>query len=334
VKAAVLRDYSRPLEVGAVREPEPREGEVLVKVRATGLCGTDLKLNAGAFSHVRLPVIPGHEVAGQLVDPVDGMPSGQPVACYMYEYCGKCRPCRLGLGPLCRSLVRIGIERDGGMAEYMAVSRENVFPFDDRISFGAAAVAMDSVMTPWQALHRRGQVQAGDRVLVVGAGGLGLNAVQIATAAGARVAVVDPIASHRERAAELGAESTFPPEQVDDVRAWGDDGVDLAVDTSGAESGFDNALASVRPGGRVVCCGYQVGKRYAFESSRTVLEEISIMGARVGLREDAAPVLREIEEGRIHPTVMEELSLEDVNHALERLAGHQVVGRLVIAFPG
>ncbi len=324
MRAAVLRRFGKPLQVGDVTLPEPGDDEVLVRVHATGLCATDLKVVAGALPSVHLPVIPGHEVAGEAV------PDGRRVACYMYEPCGTCRTCRLGHTSVCPRLVRIGVERDGGLAQYVSVRRENALPIDDTVSFAAAAVAMDSVLTPWSALRGRARLQAGESVLVVGAGGLGLNAVQIACGLGARVAVVDPQPSHRRRAQEVGAELAVAPEAVDTVRAWSAGGADVALDSSGAPDGFQAALGGVRRGGRVACCGYQVGVDYAFASARVVLEEITLLGARVGTRDDARDVLAAVAQGWIRPAVMDELPLEQVNAALDRLRAGDVVGRLVI----
>jgi D-arabinose 1-dehydrogenase-like Zn-dependent alcohol dehydrogenase len=330
MRAAVLQDFGEPLRVADVPVPEPDEREVLVRVRATGLCGTDLKVVSGALTSVRPPVIPGHEVAGEVAAAADGLTEGQHIACYMYETCGRCRTCRLGHTSVCPHLVRIGVERDGGLAQYMTVRRENALPIADDVPFAAAAVSMDSVLTPWSGLRRRARLQEGESLLVVGAGGLGLNAVQIARGLGARVAVIDPLDSHRVRAQELGAELTAGPTEVGAVREWSDGGADVALDSSGAASGFRAALDGVRRGGRVVCCGYQVGIEYAFESSRVVLEEITLLGARVGTRDDARDVLRAIEEGAIQQSVMDALPLEYVNDALERLRAGEVVGRVVI----
>jgi D-arabinose 1-dehydrogenase-like Zn-dependent alcohol dehydrogenase len=334
VRAAVLRRFCRPLQVGEIPAPEPQDGEVLVRVRATGLCATDLKLVSGALSSVRLPLIPGHEVAGEVVAGDTGLAKGQRVACYMYEPCGECRTCLLGHTSVCPLLVRIGVERDGGFAEYMRLRRDNALPIPDNVPFAAAAVAMDAVLTPWTALRTRARLQAGESVLVVGAGGLGLNAVQIGRGVGARVAVVDPQRTHRERAQEIGAELAVGPEALDAVRHWSGGGADVALDSSGAVAGFRAALDGVRRGGRVACCGYQVGVDYMFESSRVVLEEIAILGARLGTRAEACEVLNAVQQGWIRPTVTDELPLEGVNAALDRLRSGDVVGRLVINLNG
>lgn len=326
----MLRHFARPLQVAEVPDPRPGDGEVMIRVRAAGVCGTDLKLRSGALPHVTLPRIPGHEVAGEVVVGNGYLSVGQRVACYIYEPCGRCRTCRLGHGSVCPQLVRIGLERDGGLAEYVVLPVENALPIPDAVSFGEAAVAMDSVLTPWTALHTRAKLQEGETLVVVGAGGLGLNAVQIARRLGARVAVVDPQASARRRALDLGAELAVQPGRAADVRGWADEGADAALETSGSPDGFRLAFSTLRPAGRVVVCGYRVGADYAFESSRVPLEELSILGARVGDRDDARQVIAALEDGLIRPTIMDELALEEVNAALHRLDAGHVVGRLVI----
>jgi alcohol dehydrogenase, propanol-preferring len=173
-------------------------------------------------------------------------------------------------------------------------------------------------------------VQAGEKVVIVGAGGLGLNGVQIVRAVGAEVAVIDPSGGARERALELGASLVVGPDEADQVRDWSDGGVDVGFDASGALSGFRTALASLRPGGRLACVGYQVGLDFPFDSSRLVLEEITLLGARAGKKAEAAEALRAVEGGAIHPQIMDRLPLEQINEGLNRLKAGQVVGRLVI----
>jgi D-arabinose 1-dehydrogenase-like Zn-dependent alcohol dehydrogenase len=331
MRAAVLTNFARPLSIDDVEKPAPRDDEVLIRVRATGLCGTDLKLQSGAFKDTtRLPLVPGHEVAGELLEDADGLEAGQRVACYLYETCGTCLWCKAGRQTLCPQRIRLGLERDGGLAEYAIVKRANLLPFSDDLAFEAAAVSMDAVASPWGALHGRGKIRSGERVLIVGAGGLGINAVQIARAAGCPVAVIDPVASHRALATESGAQLAVAPDAAAEVRAWSDVGVDVALDTSGARAGFDAAAAAVRPGGRVVCCGYYPGTEYGLDSARLVLKEIDVMGsvsAPLALARDA---LEAVEAGHVKPPIMEILPLEAVNDALDALRSGSVLGRMVV----
>ncbi|MSO42518.1 MAG: hypothetical protein EXQ70_11635 [Solirubrobacterales bacterium] len=331
MRALLLTGFERPLELADVSEPEPADGEIVVRVRAAGLCGTDLKLVDGKLPNVSLPMIPGHEIAGEIAhDPSGERAEGEPVACYFYESCGHCRLCRLGQTTICRQVIRLGIERDGGLAELVAMPSRNAVPLPAGVSFEVAAVAMDSVLTPWRALRDRAAVQPGEAVVVVGSGGLGLNGVQIASDAGARVAVVDLEPASREKAVELGAELAVSPDELSRVREWSDGGADVVLDTSGSAAGFETAVEALRPGGRLVGCGYQPGVRFSFDSPRLPLDEISILGSRVGSLEDAADALDAVARGAVSPTVNEPIALEQVNEGLARLRAGEVVGRLTV----
>jgi propanol-preferring alcohol dehydrogenase len=222
------------------------------------------------------------------------------------------------------------MERDGGLAEYVAAPVVSLLPFGDAIEPAVAAVTMDAVTTPWRALRVAGRLEAGEALVVVGAGGLGLNAVQVALDAGARVAVVEPDAERREVARELGAELAVAPEELGGVREWAGGGTDAALEVSGVRAGFDAAAASVRPGGRVICCGYRPQLEFGIDSARLVLDEIAVVGSRAGGREDARAALAAVQEGRIRPAIMETVPLAGVNEALDRLAGGAAVGRIVV----
>jgi alcohol dehydrogenase, propanol-preferring len=332
MEAAVCRVYGEPLALETRPLPTPGPGEVLLRVDAVGLCATDLKTISGALAPgTSLPLIPGHEVAGTVVrdDAPDSL-AGQRVAVYLYEHCGHCAWCRDDRPTLCPEATRIGIERDGGLAGYMIAARVSLLPFPDDLDAAAAAVAMDAVTSPWGALHGRAKIQAGETLVVVGCGGLGLNGIQIARAAGARVAAVDPLPDHRALALANGAEVAVAPDDLDQLRDWVPAGADLALETSGRRAGFQAAAAAVRAGGRVVCNGYQPGIEYGMDSMRLVLEEITILGSRVGTREDARDALAAVASGAVKPQIMRTSPLSAINEELDELAAGRVDGRLVI----
>ena len=331
MRAARLVEFGRPLEIGDAPEPELAADEILVRVLGAGVCGTDLKLVDGKLPNVSLPMIPGHEIAGEVAhDPTGARAPGDPVACYFYESCGHCRLCKLGQTTICRSVVRLGIERDGGLSEFVSMPSANAVPLPDGVSFEVAAVAMDSVLTPWRALRERGALRAGESVVVVGSGGLGLNGVQIASDGGARVAAVDIEQAAREMAIQLGAELAVSPDDVGELVEWSDGGADLVLDTSGSPAGFETGVAALRPGGRLVGCGYQPGVKFSFESMRLPLDELTILGSRVGSVSDAADALDAVARGVVIPTVSETIGLEDINEGLRRLRAGEVVGRLAV----
>jgi D-arabinose 1-dehydrogenase-like Zn-dependent alcohol dehydrogenase len=191
---------------------------------------------------------------------------------------------------------------------------------------------MDAVLTPWGALVGKGHVGAGDHVVVVGCGGLGSNAVQIATSFGAKVAVVDPQESQRRLGLDLGAEIAVDPSEVSRVETWsnGRGGADLVLETSGRRAGFDAAVAAAGPAGRIVCNGYQPGTEYGLDSGRLVLEEIAVMGSRVASRGQARDALEAVEDGRVKPKIMNSLPLSRLKEAISLLRAGEVEGRLVL----
>jgi D-arabinose 1-dehydrogenase-like Zn-dependent alcohol dehydrogenase len=334
MQAAVCLAYGEPLTLQTRPLPTPGPGEVLLRIDAVGLCATDLKTISGALAPgTQLPLIPGHEVAGTVVRDDAGPEASllrRRVAVYLYESCGHCAWCAENRPTLCPDAVRIGIERDGGLAGYMVAARANLLPFGDTLDAPSAAVAMDAVTSPWGALHGRAQIRAGERLVVVGCGGLGLNAIQIAIAAGATVAAVDPAPAHRELALANGAQLALDPADADQIREWAPGGADLALETSGRRAGFLTAAAAVRAGGRIVCNGYQPGVEYGMDSMRLVLEEITILGSRVGTLEDARDALAAVESGAVVPQIMRTAPLTEINEALGALAAGRVDGRIVI----
>lgn len=331
MRAAVLERFDQDLVLAELPEPEPGPGELLVRVRAAGLCGTDVKITSGALPGLELPRVPGHEVAGEVVAAGHGFEAGQRVAVYPLQSCGHCAACRRGDTETCYEAVRIGFERDGGLAELVAVPAANLVPFDGGIEFEQAAVAMDAVLTSLRALRHRAQAGPGDAVLIVGAGGLGLHGVQIAVADGAAVAVVDPLASHRELALRLGAELALAPEQLPDaVKEWRREGVDVAVEFSGSPEGFRAGAEALRPGGLLVCTGYRPGADYALDSSRLALAQLRIEGNRGGRVEHGREAIAAVAAGEVEPLIDRVGELGEVNELLGELRAGRVTGRVVV----
>jgi len=334
VRAAVLQAFGQPLALADVPEPSAGLGEVVVAVRAAGLCGTDLKIWNGSLG-TPLPLIPGHEVSGVVTEigaDVRTRAVGDRVACYLYRPCGACQHCRAGQETLCATSKRLGFERNGGFAELVSVRAEEALPIPETLPAAAAAVTMDAVVTAWRALRSRGAVQTGESVAIVGTGGLGLSAVSVARHLGARVAAVDRSEERLRVARGLGAEIAAPVEEAErTVRRWAGGGVDLAVEMSGTADGFQLAARLARSGGRVVTVGYAPGRDYATESSRLVLGELTVIGSRAGTPRDAREALAAVEAGSIAPPpIARRVPLEELNDAYEALARGSVLGRIVV----
>ncbi len=196
MKAWLLKGYNQPLEPIERNRPQPGPGEILLKVKACGLCYTDIKIIKGEIPPpiVTLPHVLGHEVAGEVVEigqGVSGIAIGDLGVVYSYVTCHECPKCLTGRENICQNLRRVGFELDGGFSEYLSIPAYNFCPFSKNLQTQKMAILADAIGTPYHAITRLAQVKAGQDVLIVGAGGLGLHAVQIAKLCGARVMVVD-----------------------------------------------------------------------------------------------------------------------------------------------
>ncbi|MDH3249294.1 MAG: alcohol dehydrogenase catalytic domain-containing protein, partial [Acidimicrobiia bacterium] len=214
MKAAVLHQFDQPLDLREVPDPEPGPGEVVIRTRSAGICRTDLKIIGGAIPTVETPVIPGHELAGEVVaigPGVAGADEGDRVCVGLDITCGICHYCRRGELDHCTNLRRLGLEVDGALAEKVVVPAVNLIPIPDGVTFAQAATLPDAIGSPYHAVMGRAGVRAGHIVAVYGLGGLGLAAVQIAAVAGARVIGIARTQERRELAQDLGATWSIDP---------------------------------------------------------------------------------------------------------------------------
>src|SRR5919206_2999384 len=216
MRAMAVVDYQRPLELVDLPVPTPGDGEVLVRVRYCGVCYSDVKTVSGHMPYsptLKLPHVAGHEIAGvvESAGPGAALGVGQRVAIYNYWACGTCRSCRAGEETVCLTLRGwVGFTSPGGFQEYLVVPEKYALPLPDTIADEQAAALSCATGTSYRAVISRGKVAAGESVLVVGAGGVGLQAIQVARAAGARVFATDVDVRKLARARELGA--TTPPD--------------------------------------------------------------------------------------------------------------------------
>jgi D-arabinose 1-dehydrogenase-like Zn-dependent alcohol dehydrogenase len=330
--AALLKEFGTSFALTRLARPRPGPGEALIRVRAAGLCGTDLKVAGGKMRPgLALPAVIGHEIAGEVVSTSDGaLPPGTRVACHPYLTCGRCASCARGNTNTCAHIALVGLDRQGGLAEYLAVPETSLIPFAEHTSFAAAAVSMDAVATTWHALHGRGRLKAGERVIVIGAGGLGLNGVQIAAGAGAKVAVVDRNPHRREVALADGADRVVAFDDTASLREWSAEGADLILEATGSRAGFDTAVSLLADGGRVVCCGYTPGLKFGIDSTGLAGRELSVVGSRGSTFADAAAALAAVDRGDVRPRIDSEYRLDQVDDAFARLGSRQALGRVVI----
>lgn len=265
MKALVLEEYGR-FALRDVPVPAPAPDEVLVRVRACGICGSDVHGMDGSTGRRIPPVIMGHEAAGtieQLGERVTGWKAGERVTFDSTVYCGLCRFCLEGHVNLCDNRRVLGVScgeyrRDGAFAEYVAVPERILYRLPDEVSFTRAAM-VEAVSIGVHAV-RISAVERGDTALVVGAGMIGLLTIQALRAAGCGKVIAADIDERRLKLAEsLGADACLRPDACDVpaevARLTHGCGADLAFDAAGAQGAFETAVRSVRKGGSVTLIG-------------------------------------------------------------------------------
>lgn len=295
------------LNVDEVPDPTPGPGEVRVAMRAAGVCGTDLHAARGLFPVPNLPVVMGHEGAGvidALGEDVTTRRVGERVLLLPSEVCGSCGPCRQGRMGLCRQARILGIARNGTFAEMISVPASGAVPLPDPVPFEHGAILADAVATAYHGVATRGGVERGERVAVVGCGGVGFHAILIARLLGAETIVaVDVSEGALTRAIDAGADASVDARGQDARReirqAAGGDGPDLVVEYVGRKESVALALGSAARGGRVVVGGIGLEAPELPPLVSFVGRELTLLASMGYTLDDLAHVLELAAEGRL-----------------------------------
>jgi D-arabinose 1-dehydrogenase-like Zn-dependent alcohol dehydrogenase len=334
LRAVVLEEFDRPLVVDReAREPEVRPSDVLVRVTAAGVCGTDVKLCRGDIPDTPLPLVPGHETAGVVVQsPAVGPPPGTRVVIFHHLFCGECDRCRSGNENLCTRLRgRVGFDHAGGWADVVRVPARNVMPIPDGVPAVEACVVPDAVATVWRALLTVGKLVPGEGVAVVGAGGLGLSACQIAAAHGGDVLAVDVAADKLAQAAGCGARLTaLPDAALDAARGLAGGGASLVLDCAGTPESIALSLSLLPASGRLVQVGYSATSRLEVPAAEVALRELRLLGCRASALGDLRDALDAVARGVVRPVIGETRPLEGAQAALDVLGAGGAAGRQVL----
>lgn len=336
MKAAVLEEFKKELVIKEIPIPVPKRGEVLIKVRASGLCGTDLHIQDGRLPTIKLPYVPGHETAGEvwaIGEDVEGFEIGDRVIVAIDILCNTCRFCTTGRGNLCVNLTRLGFERDGGHQEYMIAPATNLLKFNDKVPFEKAAIIPDAVACMYHAIKNQAQVRATDRICILGVGGLGFQGIQIAKHFGAEVFCTSRNDEKLETAKKFGADHIINTSKQDLYEYIKDttsgEMCDAVFDNIGISSSIQTGLDICRPGGKVIIVGYSEDTFQA-ELQSTAMKEKEIIGIRGSNRRDLVETIRLVEKGIIDPYIYKTYALEDINLALEELKEGKSLGRTVL----
>ena len=329
MKAIQLIDIEKALELRDLPIPAVGEKDVLVRVKAAGICHSDVHYQTGASPVGPLPQTLGHEIAGTIeeIGPrVTNVLVGERVCLHYLVTCGECHFCRTGVEQFCAQVAMLGKDRDGGYAEYVAVPARNVVRLPDEVSLEAGAVLMCSSSTSIHAL-RKARLQAGETVAIFGAGGLGMSAIQLARAFGAlQVYAVDINEDKLDRARGYGAipiDASHGDPVAEIRRLTGDQGVDVALEVVGLAETMAQAVRALGVLGRAVMVGI-ASEPLEIDTYRELLaKEAEVIGCSDHALWDLPLLVEFVRQGRLDLSGVVEraipLEADAVNTAMDQL---------------
>jgi alcohol dehydrogenase, propanol-preferring len=336
MKAAILREFKRPLSIENVARPTPGANDVLIEVEACGVCHSDLHVADGDWPQIipitKLPLILGHEIAGRVVEKgssVSQLKKGDRVGVpWLHWSCGECEFCREGNENLCFKQKITGVTVNGGYAEFVKAPASHALKIPDELSCIDAAPLFCAGVTVYRAL-KHSKIEAGQRLAVFGVGGLGHLAVQIGREFGAVVTAIDVSDEKLQVARGFGASTalnTAAVNVVKEIRRMG--GVHVALVTSAAKAAYETAFPCVRPTGRLLAVGLP-SESICFSPIRMAASEVRIQSSSVGTRQDVHELLAMAAAGKIRCQLTTQ-PMTKANEALSKLRDGQVAGRVVL----
>lgn len=336
MKAAVLHEFKQPLVLEDVERPKPGPSEVLIRVEACGVCHSDVHVADGDWRQfagiVKRPLILGHEIAGRVVETgaaVTGFSPGDRVGVpWLHWSCGECDFCRAGYENLCTTQKITGVTVDGGYAEFVKAPASHTEKIPEGLQASEAAPVFCAGVTVYRAL-KHAQIAPGQRLAVLGIGGLGHFAIQIGVAMGAEVLAIDVSDEKLALASSLGASATLnadSPGATKSVRSQG--GAHVVIVTSASRSAYSLAFNCLRPTGILLAVGLPA-EDICFPPIMMAAKEARIRATSVGTRQDLREVLAMASEGKVRCHVTNR-PLDEVNEVLDELRQGRVTGRIVL----
>ena len=347
MKSAQIIEPNKPLQINEIVLPNPNGNQVIIKVKSTGVCHSDLHLWEGGYDTgdgfmkvtdrgVKFPVTPGHEVVGtveQVGDSVEGVNIGDLVLIYPWIGCEQCPICENGDTNLCESPKSLGVFQNGGYAEYVLVPDSKFLAKINNLDPDAAASLACSGLTAFTAI-KKALVNKPENILIVGAGGLGLMGVQIAKAlTNSNIICADLDDEKLNSAKKLGAThivNTKEPDAIKEIMSiCNEKGVDSIIDFVNAPPTVKMDLSIIRKRGNIVLVGL-FGGSVDLSLVSIPLKAITIQGAYTGNYNDMIELIQLAESGVINPIVSKHYTLDEANIALEDLKNRKIIGRAVI----
>ena len=347
MKAAQIIEPNEPLKINDIEISKPNGNQVLVKVKSTGVCHSDLHLWEGGYDTgdgfmkvtdrgVKFPVVPGHEVVGtveEIGESVQDVNVGDMVLVYPWIGCGSCSTCNKGDTNLCESPKSLGVFQNGGYAESVLIPDYRFLAKIDGLDPDGAASLACSGLTAYTAI-KKALVNDPENILIVGAGGLGLMGVQVAKAlTKSNIICADLDDEKLNSAKELGATHIINTKEPDAVKKimsiCNEKGVDSIVDFVNAPPTVKMNLSLIRKRGNIILVGL-FGGAVELPLVSVPLKAITIQGAYTGNYNDMIELIKLAQDGVIKPIVSKHYTLDEANTALEDLKNRKIIGRAVI----
>jgi len=343
MKAVIFRRHGGPeeLEWADMPDPSPEPDDVVIKVSACSLNHLDIWERQGLPGvNIPLPHISGSDVAGEIVQAgnrVKGLRAGQRVIASPGVSCGECEFCRKDFDSLCASYRLLGLQVNGGYAEYVKVPARAVIPVSDKYSWEEWAAVPLVFLTAWHMLASRARLQKGETVLVHAAGsGIGSAAIQVAKHLGARVITTASSDEKLEKALALGADrivnyktADFIAETLDFTQGRG---ADVVFEHIGPET-WAGSIRVLAKAGRLVTCGATSGREVNVDLRFLYSKQLSIFGSYMGGTRELHEVLRLIDHGQLKPVVDSVFPLKEARQAQEKMLSRQHFGKILLVNP-
>ena len=326
------------LKIEDVPIPKIGKNEVLIKVKAAGLCHTDLHFIDGTLKPWKgtIPLTLGHEVAGDIVKigtEISNFKEGDRVIVSNIISCGNCYYCKSGHENLCSNLDQIGFTVDGGYAEFVKTIESTLVRLPKNVSYESGSVLTCAAASCYHALVDIAKAKSGQTVLLNGFGGLGSNALHIAKALGLQAIAVDVSKEKLEAATEMGAIATIDassqnvPEEV--KKATNGEGVDIALELVGRSNTTANAFKSLRKQGSLVFIGY-TKDNFTLSPLELIISELSVKGSVAYTKDNLINVVKLAEKQKIRPIISKTFKIDETNQALQKIEKGEIMGRAIL----
>lgn len=327
MRAVYFEKFNGPIEVRDIEVPYPAPNSVLIKVEATGLCRSDWHGYVGHDSDISLPHVPGHELAGtvaQVGNQIKNFKVGDRITVPFVNGCGKCEWCISGNAQVCPTQSQPGFTQFGSFAEYVEIKNAdfNLIHLPESISFEVAAALGCRFATAFRGLTAKAKVKSGDLVAVFGCGGVGLSAIMIAKAFGAKVVAVDLNETALNNAKEIGADfAIHASEAISKIHSMG--GAHISVDALGSQQTAEASVKSLRRLGKHIQLGLLLTEDglTPMAMARVIGWELELIGSHGMAAVDYPEMLKMIVDGKLNPELFnkKKISLEEAPQALSQM---------------